>query len=54
MEYEPPKVQYPICPVCGQECSTIIRDKFRDIVGCENCTEEQDAWEWMEDEKYKD
>ena len=34
---EPP---YPVCPVCGQECSEIYKDASLDIIGCDNCVSE--------------
>ena len=36
---------YPHCPVCGEECDTIYKDKEHDIVGCDNCVSTADAWE---------
>lgn len=36
---------YPRCPVCGEECETIYKDRERDIVGCDNCLNSVDAWE---------
>ncbi len=39
-------VQYPHCPVCGSECEHVYRENFTDnILGCENCISEEDAWE---------
>lgn len=35
----------PICPVCGEECDTLYRDNFGNIVGCDNCITSSDAWE---------
>jgi hypothetical protein len=45
----------PICPVCGEECDTYYRDntyridRHGEILGCENCIDELDAWYEMED-----
>ncbi len=36
--------EHPRCPVCGEECDMIYRHDG-DIVGCDNCIEESDAWE---------
>ena len=33
---------FPICPVCGEECEEIFRDN---IVGCDICIKQSDAWE---------
>lgn len=35
----------PICPVCGEECDTLYRDNFGNVVGCDNCVTNSDAWE---------
>ena len=32
------------CPVCGEEC-IIIYKQCNDILGCENCITQYDAWE---------
>ena len=38
--------QYPHCPVCGSECEHVYLESFTDnILGCENCISEEDAWE---------
>lgn len=36
---------FPICPVCGEECEEIFRDKDLNIVGCDICIKQSDAWE---------
>lgn len=36
---------YPRCPVCGEECETVYRNIYLDIVGCDVCLESKDAWE---------
>ena len=36
---------FPICPVCGEECEGIFRDRDLNIVGCDICTKQSDAWE---------
>lgn len=42
---DPPAI-YPHCPVCGSECEHVYRENFTDnILGCENCISEEDAWE---------
>lgn len=38
----------PVCPVCGCLCETFIIDKYCRIVGCNNCTEEENAEKWLE------
>lgn len=37
--------EYPHCPVCGSECETVYMDECRDIVACDVCLREQDAWD---------
>lgn len=44
---EPPEPEEnPRCPCCGEECETLYRDRAGLIVGCENCMETLDAWEY--------
>ena len=39
----------PKCPVCGSECSFIFRRcREGDVLGCEDCTQTEDAWEAAE------
>lgn len=38
------------CPVCGEECDTVYL-QGSEVIGCENCIDEQDAWEWREQQK---
>ena len=41
----------PICPICWQECEKIYR--FRDsgdVVGCDECIDEIDAWDYLDAE----
>jgi ribosomal protein L37AE/L43A len=47
---DPPEHENPKCPVCGEECETLYRDDL-EIVGCEHCIKEIDAYEYMESEK---
>lgn len=44
----PVPVKWPRCPVCGQECSSVYRNGDGEIVACDNCLEELDAWDWQE------
>lgn len=37
--------EYPHCPVCGNECETIYRNKDFETVGCDECLTAYDAWE---------
>ena len=49
----PPAVRYPRCPVCGDECA-IIYKQGNEVLGCENCITQGDAWEepaCMEDDR---
>ena len=38
--------KWPRCPVCGDEAETIYKDRWGDVVGCDNCIETLNAWEW--------
>lgn len=46
----PPEPPFPRCPVCGDETDTLYKDKYGDIVGCDNCVTTKDAWEWKQEE----
>lgn len=49
----PNEPRRPHCPVCGDECS-IIYKQGNEILGCENCITQGDAWEepaCMEDDR---
>ena len=39
------KQEYPVCPVCGEECETIYKDRYGEIVGCDCCVVQEDAYE---------
>ena len=39
------KFMVPICPICGEECATIYRDRCGAYIGCDVCVETKDAWE---------
>ena len=48
--YEPPEpTPPPRCPICGAETDTFKRDHFGDIVGCDECVKDVDAWDWREE-----
>ena len=36
---------YPRCPICNGLCQTIYRTERGEIVGCDCCLTEHDAWE---------
>lgn len=42
-----------ICPVCGAECETVFFSdvRWKDIVACNKCLREQDAYEWRDEEE---
>lgn len=42
---KPRDPEYPICPICGEECETIYRNSDYEIVGCDECMKTEDAWE---------
>ena len=35
----------PICPMCGEICDTVYKNKYGEIVGCGECVTSHDAWE---------
>lgn len=37
--------RYPVCPICGSETDTFIKNREGYILGCDNCTMSCDAWE---------
>lgn len=42
----PEAESFPICPVCGEETDTFIKSRITgEIIGCDNCAYERDAWE---------
>ena len=48
--YEPPEPKAPICPFCGEETDTFMKDYNGDICGCDHCIKCVDAWDYVEDE----
>ena len=49
VNYTEPKVKYPSCPVCGEECETYYFDKYGDIIGCDQCVITGNAWEYIDE-----
>lgn len=45
----PPEDPMPVCPECGEECDTLYRDRTGQIVGCENCIDTLDAYDYFDD-----
>ena len=45
----PPEEPMPECPVCGAETDTFYRDKWGNIVGCEDCVDTVNAFDYLED-----
>lgn len=48
--FPPDEPDYPICPVCGEECERIYKNG-NEILGCDNCIVEVNAWEWQEEKE---
>lgn len=42
---EPPEYTCPRCPVCGEETDSFYKDKWGNIVGCQECVQEVTSWE---------
>lgn len=40
-----------LCPVCGEDCEMLYKDKYGSIVGCESCIEGIDAYCWVENHR---
>ena len=40
-----PEYEVPHCPVCGQECEVLYRNRYGEVIGCDDCVESVDAWE---------
>lgn len=36
--------EYPVCPMCGEPCETMYKDRYGAYVGCDVCMEARDAW----------
>jgi len=47
---EPPTKSNPICPLCGCECYTIFL-RFGEVIGCDECVDNEDAYEWMKEQE---
>ena len=45
----PVEPKWPRCPVCNKECETIYWSKSGDVVGCDECLETQDAWDYQKE-----
>lgn len=46
---EPSEPEQPICPECGEECEIIYLNSKGDVVGCDRCVVEKDAYDWMDE-----
>ena len=44
-----PNYEVPHCPVCGQECEIVYRNRYGEIIGCDDCIDAVDAWEVLDD-----
>ena len=42
---EPPDYDVTHCPVCGCECEVLYRNRYGEIIGCDDCIDVVDAWE---------
>lgn len=42
---EPKGYDLPRCPVCGEETDTLYKNAEGEIVGCDACIREVDAWD---------
>lgn len=37
--------EYPICPICAEECDTLYANRSGEVFACNNCVSTKDAWE---------
>ena len=44
--WDPPEFNWPVCPVCGNECETFYFDNDNHICGCENCVTSSSSVEY--------
>ncbi len=47
---EPKEKPSPVCPVCGEECTTYYLDFYKQVVGCDICIMTVDADEYSREE----
>ena len=43
--YPEPQKPMPVCPVCGAETDTFVVNRDGQVVGCDECCQDKDAWE---------
>ncbi len=48
VDYTEPKYKVPVCPVCGETCRWLYK-REGEVIGCDECVEEVDAWEEQND-----
>ena len=37
------------CPICGDACDTIYKDRWGNILGCDQCITPMNAWEALDE-----
>lgn len=47
----PPEQEEIRCPVCGEECDTVVINENQEVIGCENCLTIRDAQFWKEEQE---
>lgn len=45
---DPPEPHIPVCPICGEETDTFYTDYKGDVIGCDCCIQEVNAWDWRD------
>lgn len=43
--YPTERTRLPHCPMCGEECETMYKDRFGAYIGCDVCVKAKNAWE---------
>lgn len=46
----PPDYDNVLCPVCGEECKTIVINENQEVIGCDRCLRIMDAQFWKEEQ----
>lgn len=45
LDYTEKTYRQPVCPICGETCETLYKDRNGDVFACDECVETVPAWE---------
>lgn len=48
--YGEENIEWPRCPICKEETDIYYVNEKNEIIGCEFCIKEEDAWDWIYDD----